>query len=583
MAPPREGVPWLYVLIGGNPILIGQNAGASLVVLDGTTPSQPRLVARLPLPYATDMAVSADGKLALVHTETWVEGRQRPQAVVGLDLADPRAPSVRWRYTADAERLVLSPDARRFALIGRTGVTGVEIYDADLTGSSLRMLIPQSSAPQLRFSPNGQLLVVSGHDMRAFKLDGPNPTEPVTTKYAPGIRGLNNLWLIGVSNSGRVFMRRYHELWIYAAEGVFPRIGRLSRGSTGYPCGWQGEELCMTVGATEVVSMDLRIPAAPGPVHRWQTEASWRPLAMGRNGLLYVAAGDTLGVVEAVGSEDLARGIVDPGVLRQAHTDALANFAGKRGVSGRGPARNAVRRLEEGGVQLAITVPSPGMQRKELARILHDYGRWLTMAEREEDAAIAALERAIQLDPTPPVFHLDLAVALRKHLAWTATFDEKIALSQEIMAQYRRYLALGGKRQAGLENFLRHNLVVRPPADVCEAVREYTKAGRLEELFGSGDGVQTKEGQTLRLEVNMQGTAHYPTLDAYDAETDEGVEFPLPDHWGDGGDEFAVIPFRDGHYVLWYRNEHLPPRYRDEYHPKELIPAGPTDGPSCRF
>jgi hypothetical protein len=75
--------------------------------------------------------------------------------VIGLDLTDSRAPTVRWRYVADAQSVVLSPDARRFAVANRIDVQGVEIYDADSAGSALRLLLPQASVPQLASLPMG--------------------------------------------------------------------------------------------------------------------------------------------------------------------------------------------------------------------------------------------------------------------------------------------------------------------------------------------------------------------------------------------------------------------------------------------
>jgi hypothetical protein len=414
---------------------------------------------------------------------------------------------------------------------------------------------------------------MSGYEVQAFRLDGPTPTEPVAAKQGSGIRGLNNLRLVGVSDAGRVFLDPIHELRIYAAEGAFPRIGRLSRDFSGSPCGWLGEELCVRVRGNEVVGVNLQNPTAPVLAHQWQTETSWRPLAIGPTGLLYVAVGETMGVVQAMAATDLARQVVDAAALRRAYTAARAMDAAKAEPSRRYRAERAAGRLEEGGVRRARSQPVPGMAPQELARILHDYARWLALAEKE-DAVIPILRRALQLDPQRPALHLDLAVALRRALASVVTFVEKVALSQEIIASYRQYLALGGTPHTGLTVFQRDNLVTRPPADVCTAVRQYARAGRLSELFGNGEGVRAADGRLLRLVTDMQGTGHFPTLDAYDAETDERGDLPSPVPEGASGNEYAVIPFRDGHYVLLYQ---------DLRHPLELVPIGATEGPTCRF
>jgi hypothetical protein len=552
------------------------------VVLDARDPRAPEQVGHLPLADAEDLAVSQDGSYALASVGT-VRPRcgrgepcddtalERVNEIVRIDLSDLRAPREAWRTrSVGGVALAISPDARSVAAVRKDaeGREELVLFRAGATGlTTLAAERWHASGTSMRFSADGRLLFVLGYlFFQAYRVDA-GTLAPVSAERSTGLG--RSYCIAGASNDGRAFLVReglFGGIDELAAEGLVPRLARL-RGE--YACLPQGARTDGTLLVSEgpgpvFVAIDVGERAAPRIAGRWLLPGP--PLALGPRDILYVGLSSGLGVV------DLSRWSLDAAALERAHSQAMRVYA-ERNEPRLLRTSQAVRILESAGARVAISAPLPGLPPAVAARILNDYG-FLLSRETFGWTAISALRRAIELDPSRAVAHLNLAEAMRRRLRWADTFEDKVSLSREIVQRYRRYLALGGKTRAGLEAFMADNMAVRPPADACQAIVRYANAGRLEELFGSGDRVHGAGGRLLNLEVLYQGAARVPSVEAYDSGTDEWVAFDAPFEHLWGGDALAVVPLPDGHHLLWYR---------DERHLVELHGMGAAEPRRCAF
>jgi ankyrin repeat protein len=263
-----------------------------------------------------------------------------------------------------------------------------------------------------------------------------------------------------------------------------------------------------------------------------------------------------LGAIAVIDPDELT---VTADQLRAAHAEALRQYQRKAHKHDFEKTRNAINLLKSAGIGHVSEKKPSGMSDKALAEILNDYGFFLSKEYRDKEA-IDIYKEAIQLDPNRAVAYLNLGDGLRKQLSAVDSFKEKIELTKEIKSAYLQYKKLHGKSTPAIDSFLALNVVDTPIADFCEYVARYANQGRLTELFGSGDSVlKADETGTMQVNVEYQGTAHNPWVRYFDNNTNEEIsEAADKDEIGEEDDdrrwtqEIALIPFSDGHHLLYF-------------------------------
>jgi hypothetical protein len=208
--------------------------------------------------------------------------------------------------------------------------------------------------------------------------------------------------------------------------------------------------------------------------------------------------------------------------------------------------------LERADVQRALKAPIEGISTAKAAEILNNYGFIDARIRSLEGEAF--LRRAIELDPKRTVAYLNLADLLRLRLGETLDWMEKQRISAEAKNLYTDYLALGGHRNSTIDMFLRGDLGQDYPDDVCRVISSYAKAGRLAELLSSNPRRVMVGQRLVNLIFTTEGTDHVPALEAYDADTDERLDYdaiPLPDAPGLAGDDrLALLAYRNTRQII---------------------------------
>jgi hypothetical protein len=240
------------------------------------------------------------------------------------------------------------------------------------------------------------------------------------------------------------------------------------------------------------------------------------------------------------------------------------------------PYFDAVARLEQAGILQALEAPVAGISPRRAAAILNDYGFLVWKKQARLTWAEPALRRAIALDPRRALARLNLADGLRESLPALTDFAVKQQRVAEIAALYRKYLVLGGKSQAHITSFLKGSLAGVGTTDICHAIVSYANAGRLQELVSDVGINITSGGRRLDLVFTTEGTAHVPTVYAFDANTDiplheDALSVPgIEGLWG--GDQLGWVVYRDTTHIL---------HYRDFRHPVATSPL--SGGAACNF
>jgi hypothetical protein len=208
--------------------------------------------------------------------------------------------------------------------------------------------------------------------------------------------------------------------------------------------------------------------------------------------------------------------------------------------------------------------------------MLNDYGFLLSKRSESSGLAERVLRRSLELDPGRALAMLNLADLLASSLGAETDFAVKHRRAQEAGALYARYKVLsGGKSTKRLDAFMKAAPARGKADDICHAIADYINAGILRELVTEkATGIQAGD-RKVDLKFGYEGTATVPYMYAFDAQDDSDLqdfESILGERKFWGGDNLALVVYRDSYHVL---------HYRDFTHPVESIPLG--RGSSCNF
>lgn len=561
---------------------------ATLQVIDSSDPTRPKVTGTLVLPDNGDMVLDGGGRLALVHLHSHLEppSPESNHRVIAIDIDASGVPRILWEQELSASQLTLSAQAKALAYLrlAASNDGAREAVVMSVADRKTRAVIPIgfSGDQTVALSPEGDVLATVGYgDVRIWdlKAGAPVPFEHVAS--ASG-REIVSGCVPAVLETGHVVVLDGRRLrWgVYKAAPSLPRIATLDL---------EVSPLCNALNPNapdagfiyadnvgHVSRVSLRNPAAPRFDGSWLMPAGEHAIA---------AFGDTL-VTSSINADALRWWRLDSkqtapfdwAALAAAHRSAMASRKSAQGAYDHGN-WDAVSKLEAAGIHLALESTVTGISNRQVAAILNDYGfvAWQTTSQPTQ-VVERALRRAIALDPSRAVAHLNLADLLRQGLgSYAANGGNARRRTKEIEQHYRAYVASGGRANAAAAEYLRGDPAAGLGND-CDAIAAWSSAGRLQELLASGGTGLRWNDRSIDLVFTQEGTAHVPTYYAWDASNDQPLDqdslselFTVPETaWG--GDDLALLSLRGQHYIL---------QLSDPRHPTEASPL--NGGETCRF
>ncbi len=566
-------------------------AGTSrlLQIVDVSDPGKPRAAGALSVPPYGALAVSTDGRMALVSAPSQPSvGREEiTREIVAIDLTRADEPSVLWRETVMARSVAISSRANAFAYSRRANGASDkwETVVVSATDRRIRAVVQDQAHTDgnMFLSPLGTVLARVGRygDWQLWDLRTATPSE--FRRSAVGYGFFRDFCHVFALDSGFLAVGDTDpsRLNVYRATEDVPRVAALELDANTVGCappipGTNATAFMVGDGLGGLLGLDLASPAEPSVTGRWRLPPGAIPIAWSGDKVFATAVGPPrLSIFRLSASLD----VVDWGALHatyRATMEKLSTAKRERQAGAEFTAKwNAARELELAGIAGALEAPLHGIAPRQAAAMLNDYGYLVspssTVAER-------ALRRAIAVDPRRGVAYLNLADVLRANLSRFAAgggdFASRLA---EIEALYRTYLSLGGRATPSIQRFLRGD-PGKGLRDDCEAIAAWTNEDRLSEIVSdAGFGVPWK-GRRLDLWFTTEGTARVPTYYAFDSADDRPLAVEdapdlaqVPEQlWG--GDQLGLLTLRGAHYVL---------HYRDWQHP---VAATRLDkAASCRF
>lgn len=251
--------------------------------------------------------------------------------------------------------------------------------------------------------------------------------------------------------------------------------------------------------------------------------------------------------------------VVDWEGLLKARDVAMQRYTAERASLGpvSSPYGHALSILQHAGIDQALDAAVPSQLKKRVAATFDDYGFYLTPFAPYGDASLAehALRRSLDIDPSRRLANLNLAQLFATEMPG-APLARRLQLGQELKTNYSRYRSLGGLPDSKLESALVSiDLLLKPqpatPRSYCQAIAEAANAGTMNVLLtDSADDVSVKS-QKINIRLDVEGTAHVPTVTVYDAATGSELATPpfdVPDDlWGE--DSLGLF-IRDGNILL---------------------------------
>lgn len=577
----------------GSKVLVQLRAsveGAPLLqVVDASDPGKPRSAGTLSVPGYGELAISADGRLALVSAS-----RQRSlgredvmQEIIAIDLTRVDAPSVLWRETVMARSVALSSQARAFAYSRRADGASDRWETVVVAAIDRRVrAVFQDQAHgdgNMLLSPLGTVLARVGRygDWQLWDLQTATPSE--FRRSASGYGLFRDFCHVFALDSGFLAVgdNDPSRLNVYRADEGVPRVAALDLDANTVGCappisGTSPTAFMLSGGLGSLLGLDLASPGKPSITGRWRLPADAAPVAWSGDKVFATTAGPPRLKIFRLNSSPQ---LVDWGALHATYREAMDKFSiasRERHAGAEVTAKwNAARQLEMAGVAAALDAPLHGIAPRQAAAMFNDYGY---LASASSTVAERALRRAIALDPRRGVAYLNLADALRTNLSrFAAGGGDFTSRLVEIEALYRSYLSLGGRTTPSIRRFLRGD-PGQGLSDDCEAIAAWTNEDRLTEIVSSAAFGVPWKGRRLDLWFTTEGTAHVPTYYAFDSADDRPLAVEdtpdlvqVPEQlWG--GDQLGLLTLRGAHYVL---------HYRDWQHP---VAATRLDkAASCRF
>jgi hypothetical protein len=211
------------------------------------------------------------------------------------------------------------------------------------------------------------------------------------------------------------------------------------------------------------------------------------------------------------------------------------------------------------GAEEGLAAPPGDFGARRAAAILNDYG-FIIQATTDAEPYY---RRAIALDSTRTVAHLNLADLLNDRSRDAGSVDQSVPLATEAAKEYRRYLALGGRMTPKIRAFLKDGLEAARLGTICDVTARSANDGNLKGFVSNyANGVLTKDGLE-NLAIETTGTAHFPMLLATMSATGMPAigETELPagaDRLMSRGDNLGLVQYRSSTYVLYYRDPDRP-------------------------
>jgi hypothetical protein len=538
-----------------------------------------------------EFVLSPDGQRALVHllNEKQQYNKATRHLIIEIDLTRPAAPAEANRREVTARKVVLAPDASSYATSQPSERAGRWQTRVQWVGNPRDPLILEESdyvQPE-RLSSGGRFLLYAkfNQELQVLDVQGVKPV-----KHEQPYSGFQRYrCVVALLEDGKILVEdaRTPRLGLYTASAGVPRIAVLEHTGENHcsvlSASASSRELVMAIHAGELRKVDLRRPETPKFAGDWRLSAKTYPLAVAQNNL-FAAAGERGQELHFFQLEPASAPAIVWSELEAAYQTIMAQYHEETKAKKPIPYFNAVRRLEEAGVPIAIDSPVKGISPQRAAAMFNDYGFLLGKMADRKAIAERFLKRAIALDPRRAVAYLNLADLQQQTLSRHTNWKDKEARSREVANNYRKFVALGGKATESIASFLRGDLRNRDVNDFCGAIANYADAGRLGEIV-TGTGINiSMGGRKVDLVFTTEGTAHVPAMYAFDATTDEPLrdeplqevkEPPLlpPDSenlWG--GDNLGLLAYRNGAHILYYR---------DLAHPVSSVSL--SDGSTCRF
>jgi hypothetical protein len=559
---------------------------AMLQVVDTTDASQPRVLGALVLDHPAELALSGDGRAAVLVTQPQraLYNRETAHEVSAVDLSDPRNPRVLWRQQVAAAQVVVAAQAGSYAYSRRSAAAegqweAVVVAAADRQVRAVVQLPPYSS-DGMGLSPGGGVLVhASQSQLTAWQ---PGSTPPRAFEQAPVFLGRFVPGCVpAVLDTGHVVLQdsRVSRLGVYTLQPGLPRVAVLGHDEGEQHCqaldlNGGGTALTFAGHGSRVMRVDFADPAAPRAERAARLPAGLRAVAAG--GDMVVAAGASgLQVFRRVHAPAPA---ADWQALAAVHASVMSSYKAVASQVARSGPQAAVDRLEAAGVLLALDAPVAGVTPRRAAAILNDYGFIAAKAGVPAARVEAALRRAIALDPGRAVAHLNLADVLREGLGRHAAHGLPVEpRAAEIERHYRAYLAGGGRPSAAITAFLRGRALVQAGGDDCGSIAALANAGVLHDWVTDTGTNLPWRGRRIDLAVTTEGSAGVPALYAFDSANDTPLEAPdspdVPNGEGLwGGDNLGLVLLGRRHHLL---------HYRDLAHPVSSVSL--DTGEACRF
>lgn len=527
-----------------------------IYVFDLADAKELKQLAYLPVARPTGMDITPDGKNLLIYSF---------DGILKLDVYDPKTIQQRARLDRNIAFARLSNDGRNLYVRESGHVNdsaySFDIYRISATGnfelqSNVRR--PYSWAVNFFSVADGKHLFVSlmsEHIEDFVVYDVSDPAAPKEEEYRTFNSGIPR----AIGKDGILYSFKSHKGMILSTS--LPEIkkvgqlnGNFSEGDVLY-LNEENKEMYVGTYDKSIYVIDLTVPSSPRIKAQFSTPDYIGSVTPSRSGsLIYV------GLLGSIVVIDPRQAGVTSEKLINAHVEAMKQYKRKDLKLDFQRVGNAINVLEASGIQETLGKKPDGISDKALAEILNDYGFFLSKANRNKEA-IDIYRRVIQLDQERSIAYLNLGDSLRAQLSAVNSSQEKEELTKEIKSVYLQFKQRSGRSTSEIDKFMSLNVIDFPKIDFCDYVASYANQGKLMEIFGSGESVVKTDGKgTMRVEINVQGTARMPSLrlidNASNAELTDSAESALAGDTDDTrwAENIAVVPFSDGHHLLYFND-----------------------------
>ena len=538
-----------------------------LYIFEISSGGELREVSSYPIESPTALAITPDGKTLFVQNTLLPGSADQIKyfGIIALDITVPERPTLLGTLEVKASTMHLSWDGQLlFVQQGPLPESkGIQIYDvADPRKAILQAVIPtKAPAYGMLLTKSHRLAVQDTSDMLSIfdVTDVSHPRllterrsdrfrsvllEPSPSMlYASGIDGFK---VLATEHSIRE-VGAYTETVPYGVPYISSNGRRMIFASRGP----------YTTAGPHIAILDISDAVRPKTAMRFPV-----PTYPGRVVLAEKLGFIVAGLVGAVAIIDENRLVPTVEDLATVHEKALAVYTRADSDERRSSApREALRMLEEGGIQQAIHRKPDGLSARRYAQILNDYAFLELQIGPTNKEATMVLRKVISIDPSRSVAFLNLGQALQAQLRLLRTFDEKLQSTTEIKKLYSKYIKLTGKTVTQIANFMALNLVDRPINNPCAYVAAYVNADRVEELLSTSTDVDlNNDGTVDKVSLADRGTAHEMSLELYDKETGDPIAIHEvdKDFNGSWAANIGIVPFKDGYYLIHYDDRRYP-------------------------